>query len=187
MEPPRPRQKRYCQNHGNHAQVLEHENAYGQTAVRRFQFAARGKAAQDDRGAGYGDHTTQEYCGSRRQSEPTGQDGSTGDREPHLNAPTQQNGLPEATEALEGDFQADPEEQEHHADLGQNLDLAGIVHQAQCRGPGQRAGQDEPCYRRNTHATEYRHDHDRRTQNDDQILEIVGFRHAVYPIKVIRR
>ena len=149
--------------------------------------AARGKAAQHDRGAGYGDHTTQEYCGSRRQPEPTGQDGSTGDREPHLNAPTQQNGLPEATEALEGDFQADPEEQEHHADLGQNLDLAGIVHQAQCRGPGQRAGQDEPCYRRNTHATEYRHDHDRRAQNDDQILEIVEFRHAVYPIKVTRR
>ena len=125
VETPRPARKGIARIMGTTHRSWKHENAYGQTAVRRFQFAARGKAAQDDRGAGYGDHTTQEHCGSRRQPEPTGQDGSTGDREPHLNAPTQQNGLPEATEALEGDFQADPEEQEHHADLGQNLDLGG--------------------------------------------------------------
>ena len=164
---PATRQKGHCQNHGNHAQILEHENAQSQTTVWRSQLATRGEATQDDRGAGYGNHAAHEYRGPRRQSEPPGQGGSTDDRKPHLNASTQQNSFPEATETFEGDLQADPEEQEDDANLGQSFNLAGIVHQAQCRGPGQRAGQDEPRYRRNTHATEYRHDHDRRTQNDD--------------------
>ena len=78
----------------------------------------------------------------------------------------------------EREFQADPEQKEGDADLGQHLDLVGVVHEAERRGSGKGAREDEPRDRRNAHAAQRRRDHDRRPEYDDQIPEILDFRQA---------
>ena len=173
-----PGQQGHRQDHRHHAQVLEHQDPDRQAAVRRVQLAARRQRAQDHGGAGDGDHASQEHRRPRRQPERPGQDDRARKRHRDLDAAAQEHGLPQPAQAIDRQLQADAEQQQHHADLGQQLDLVGVVHQAQRRGAGQHAGQDEPRDRRDADAAQQRHDHDGRPQHDDQILEEAGIRHA---------
>ena len=81
-------------------------------------------------------------------------------------------------EPVEGEFQTDPEEQEHDADLGQDLDLMGIVDEAEAGRPDHHPGQDEPGNRGKAHALQEGDHHHRDPKHDDQVLEIGDFRHT---------
>ena len=175
------RQNGHRQEHGDHAQVLEDENADGQTAVRRVQFSPRRQAAQNDGGAGYGDDAAQKHRRPRFESVPDGQGRGACDRGRHLNAPAQKDGFPNASQVAEREFETDPEQEEDDANLGQHLDLMGVVHQAQCGGSDKGAREDEPRDRRNAHAAQHRSDHDRRPEYDYQVPEILDFRQALLP------
>ena len=141
----------------------------------------RRQASQNDGGTGYGDDAAEKYRGPRFESEPDGHGSSACDRSCHLNTPAQQDGFPKASQVAERDFKTDPEQKEDDANLGQYLDLMGVVHEAQCRRSYEGAREDKPGDRRNTHAAQHRCDHDRRPEYDYQIPEILEFRQALSP------
>ena len=173
------------QDHRHHAQVLEHQDAHGQAAVRGIQLAARGQRAQDYGRAGNGDHAPQEHRRPRRQPERPGNARRACQRHCDLDAAAQEHRLPEPAQAVDGQLQADAEQQQDDADLRQQLDLMGVVDQAQSGRSGQHAGQDEPGDRRDADAAQQRHHHHGGPEHDHEVLEEAELRHATVPYRYL--
>ena len=88
----------------------------------------------------------------------------------NLKSTAHQDGLPEAAESLHRELHPDAEEEEHDPDLGEHLDLVGVVDEAERGRTGQHAGEDESGDGRNAEPPQHGHYQDRRRQHDDQIL-----------------
>ena len=146
--------------------------------MRRVQFTARGQCPQDDGRTGHGDDTAEEDRRAGRQPEPQGHPCRGRPREGDLQSPAQHDGLPQMAQPVEREFQADPEQQEHDADLGQDLDLMDIVDEAEACRPDQDPGQDKPGNRGKAHALQEADHHYRNPKHDDQVLEKGDVRHT---------
>ena len=171
-------QKRHRQDHRNHTQVLEDQDANGQAAMRRIQFTAARKPSQHNGRAGDRDNETQKHRRPRRHAEPSRRKCGAQDRGGHLDAAAQQDGIPHAPHVAQREFQTDPEEQENNSDLCHHLDLMRVVHQAQRRGPREHTRKNQPRDRRDARAAQNRCDQDRRTEYDDQVPEKIDFMHG---------
>ncbi len=75
---------------------------------------------------------------------PNRKPGNERNGEQHLPATGTENRLPHARELGEREFQTDGEEQQHHADLGQDLDLVSVRHEARTVGSDQRTSDQQP-------------------------------------------
>ena len=86
----------------------------------------------------------------------------------HLDATAEDDQSPEPTNAVQGEFETDTEQEQHNPELGEHLDLVVILNESQCVRPEHHSGDDEP---RNGRHSQKRNYGDGRREDDDQVLK----------------
>ncbi len=136
------------QHHRDDAQILEDQRADDEAAVRGVELAALGERAQHDGrareredeavedGAAEGLPERQRHARRRRGGEA------------HLQRAAERDLAEDVAQPGERELEADGEQQQHDADLGQHLDCVHRRRQPESEGPEQRAGRQQPRHRR---------------------------------------
>jgi hypothetical protein len=106
------------QHEGHDAQVLEQKERHGDAAVGGIDLAAVHVSLEDDGRRGKGDEGSVENTLSHLEVEPGGDRGDGGEGAQDLESPSLKELAPEGEEARERELEADGEEEQHHAELG---------------------------------------------------------------------
>ena len=157
---------------GHHAQVLEDQRADDEAAVRRVELAALGEGAQHDGRAREREHEAVEDA-ARRAARPsaTATPAATAVVRPTCSAPPSATCRKMSRRRVERELEADREQQQHDADLGQHLDGVHRRRQPQPVGPEQRAGREQARHRRQLEPREDDRDRDGQRGDDRELVE----------------
>jgi len=130
---------------------------------------------------GHGDHETEEQSLAKRNLEPSRDTERGHDRDPDLDRATEQYRTPQLADPVQRQLEADAEQQQHHADLGQHLDAVHVVDQPQGARTDEDAGDDVTRDRRHAQTAEQRDDGERRHEDDHEVVEEIEFVHGRFP------
>ncbi len=136
-------------HHRDHDEVLIDQDTEGVHPLRRFDFRPVLKEFHDDGGAAQGREKPDEDRLSPGLAEGVGDCCCRGERECHLEGPAEERRTPDLEEILEGEFQADGEEQGNDADLGELRDRLDVPDQAKAVGAREQARQKKAHDNRN--------------------------------------
>ena len=137
------RDQRQRGEHRQHGKVLEQQDAEGGAAVRRFQLAALGEQLQHQRRGGQREAEADEPGGDRlaaRASQAATPSSSRAQQ--HLADAQSEHDAPHHPQARGLQLQADDEQQQHDAELGEIHDAGHILHQAQAPRSDDQPGGD---------------------------------------------
>ena len=156
------RQRRGEREERHHGDVLEQHHAEGEPPVSAIELGAFGEPLHDEHRGAHGHHATEHDALRPVDSEQAGDQRHHGGRAEHLQRPQAEHLAAQRHHARPGEFQAQGEQQEDHAQLGQQMRGVGL---GEC-AHGMRA-QDQPDGDvaedgRQSHATRERHDENRR-------------------------
>ena len=143
------RENRYEQQQPDDREVLIQQHADHQPAVRRIELVAGRQFAQHDGGARQRDEQADEQPDAPRFAHRQDQHrhqhrGGAGD----LQRSAEQHGLPDAANLAERELEADGKEQQHDAEIGEDVDVLLRFDDADAGRAGNRAGDDERDDRR---------------------------------------
>jgi hypothetical protein len=160
-------------------QILDQQHREGRAPEAGGEIAALGQHLQDDRGRGQRQPGPDHH---RRRPAQTGQERGQGDR--HRGHDDLRRAEPEGPpahqpDALEGQLEADGEQQEHDPQLGQGAGPLQIADQAQAGRPDHRAGDQIAEHRAELQALEQEHRDHRRREDDDDLDQVSGFGHGL--------
>ena len=128
-------QHRHRQHHGHGDDVLEQQRAHREPAVKSRQLVAVAEDLEHDGGAAEGGEQAEEEAEARGIPEVDAHRGHHEDGEADLQEAARDDQRLYRQEPLEGEFQADGEEQQHDADLRQDLQLVSVADDAEAVGP----------------------------------------------------
>jgi hypothetical protein len=110
--------------------VLEHRHRHAQPGMARMFFALLGELLADDGGRGLREHRADDEGRRRREPGPPGDEADRSGGERHLRRAQPENQVAQGVDLRQREVQADREQQEHDAELGDRLDRRRVDHRA---------------------------------------------------------
>lgn len=167
--------------------VLEQQDGEGQAAMGLGQFLALGEDLQAEGGGRQRQAQAEHHRAVHRLVEAD--QGHSADHQAgqqHLQQADAEHRLAHHPQAPRRQLQADDEQQQYHAHLGDLRDAFRVVHQAQHAGTDQHAGQQVAEHRAQLQALGQRHHEHRRDQEDHAGLEkTASVFHAQLPLAAL--
>ncbi len=160
-------------DHRHDQEVLVEEDRERHLAVRGLRLAPLVEQLQDDRGAREGDHHAEEDRLRGHEAVDRGAAGDQRQGERRLERAAEQERPPHLAQPGERQLEADDEEEEDDADLGEELDRLGVVDQAERGGADQHPGHEQPDQRRQAQPVADQHHQHRGAEDRDRLLEEV--------------
>lgn len=158
-------------DHRDDGHVLEDQDAQGQLALGGVRFAPVGQDLEDHGRAAQRDQEPEEDRFLDGHPEKSQAQDRGGDGQHDLESAPQPEIPPDPLQAVQGEFEADHEQEHDHADLGQDSDGFGVLHQGQAAGADQDPGEKETHHRRKLDLVGDVDDQDGGAQEDDQLLD----------------
>ena len=137
------------------AQVLEQQDPDRELAVRRVDLAALRQERDHERRARHRDERAEHRRGARLRTERGRDRSDRAERDRDLETARDHRGPPHPPQPVERQLEADLEQQEYDAELGERLDARGIVDPAQSTGPEERPHHEESRDRGQAKALEH--------------------------------
>jgi len=174
-------QQRQQRQQRHDGEILEQQHREGDAAVAGDHLATLDQHLDDE--------------GGRREGEPAADDDSrldglsdredgTADQqrgEEHLHRTQPEDVVPHELQALDGEFQADGEQQEDDAEVGQQQHAVRVFDQAQRVRAEQQPGGQIAEHGAGLEPAEQRHDADRRDEEDEDLFKMGRAVHGVRP------
>ena len=146
----------------HHRDVLEQHDAECEAAVRAVELGALGELLHDEHRGAHGDHTAEHDALRPLEPEQTGDERHHGRGAEHLHGPQPEHLAPQRHHARPGEFEAQREQQEDHAELGQQVRRVGFGEHADGVRAQDEADRDVAQDGRQPEAARQRHDEYRR-------------------------
>ena len=141
----------------DHRQVLEQQHRERGLAARRLQQVLLRERGEADGGRGHGDAHAGDHADHQRLAEQLRDARHRGDGDRHLYRAEAEDRAAQRPEALRVQFEADQEQQQHHAELGEVQHRLRLRDQAQAPGTDRHAGDEIAEHRAEAEPLEERH------------------------------
>ncbi len=172
------RQHRHQHQQRHHGEVLEQQDREGGAAGARDLLAALDQQLQHEGGRRQREPAADDDRGRHRKAARPGQQSDQRGGGEHLRAAEAEHQPAHHAQPLERQLEADREQQEGHAKLGQHPRRRRLVDQPERGGADQHAGREIAEDRADPQAPEQRHDHDGGEQEDQEVVKDVRFGHG---------
>ena len=159
-------QRRDQYQEGDDGQILEQQHGDGQTAVLQVELALFRQLFRHDGGGGHGEGTAQHDGYRDRGAEQPGHGRGAKGGEQYLHAAEQEHRAAHDQELGQGKFEAQGEQQEHHAELGEIAGVGGIRDPAKTVRTHQQTGEQIGDDRGQFHPPQGGHHQHRHCQQD---------------------
>jgi hypothetical protein len=173
-----PRQDRHGQQEWDETQVLEEQHAHRQLSVRHVDLVPLHQHPHGKGGARQRSEHAYHHRGFGTDPEGHGHRRHGGDGQADLERTGDRHRAPLAAQHADRQLEADLEEQQRHAQLGEGADPLRLGHEAQAAGPDDRSHHQEARDRGQAHALEDRRADRRGRDHQHDFEDEIGRLHA---------